>query len=224
MAILLKTKGGTKIIKALPAPVSEAPHTPDASGYASPFKTSAHDASVPDAMMSPNVEAAIGPEQIAPGPRKDVPLQVTAPSKKPVVRLSGGKPLKPANLKQHTHSEVADLAEAGLLPETVNPNKLLYPEVYIGQRVKITNSMFPHVMHYKPGDVCKVVSKPQHLNTAYDDPIKFGVHILEVIEEADPKGRPTRVGNRVMMFRYEFMIFDPDAKVRTKVHVNTIKG
>lgn len=119
---------------------------------------------------------------------------------KRIIRLSGGKPVQ--KLKAPLDPSMANSAAAA---EAGFTSKALYPDVAVGEIVKITNSMFPWVTHYAPGESCRVESIAPYLNGAHEDPVKFRIHTLKVLSDGKHKG------NMVTLFRHEFIPLNPDA-------------
>jgi hypothetical protein len=181
MAIVLRKAGSTTPVKINPPSLP----IPKDDGFKSPFRESFHDDN-----PAPAVEATPPP-----------PVQ----KPKAVFKILGGRPIKPAPhtvTPPPTHAKDApgDLAaSAGLAEEDPRAESLRrWPPAPIGTRVIITNSMFPWVKHYKPGDECIVESIPPNLTLA-EDPWKYKSHLLRIVSPDSP-----RKGHTIMLLRWEF--------------------
>jgi hypothetical protein len=186
MGIILKKPGSStgKPIPPMPAP-SLAEHE-----WKSPFRETFH--------------SELGtPAKVEPAPVVAAPAVVVVPSTpkpKAVLKITGGKPIKPAvQVRQPASPDTsADLVAAGLAETpTELTSEQKWPPVAPGQHVVITNNLFPWVKHYKPGDIARVLSSsPTH--TLPEDPYKYRSYFLEIISEGSTKGQ------KPMLFRWEF--------------------
>lgn len=224
MGIILKKPGQTPA--AIPAALPPAP--PTDTEWKSPFRTSYH--AEPPAGAPAKVEAVPAIKSPAPEPAPEPVAQVTAApavvtvptftgmKPKAVLKIMGGKPVKPGvTLRQPTPSvdPTADLVAAGLADE---PRELTsaerWPAVSPGSFVVITNTHFPWVKHYKPGDVARVTSSsPTH--SLPEDPYKYRSYFLEIVSDGPTKGQ------KPMLFRWEFEP-RPDAAPAPKIEGRVI--
>lgn len=76
-------------------------------------------------------------------------------------------------------------------------SKIEYPPLQPGDRVRITNNMFPWVKHYAPGDIgtVRMVTDPMKL----DDGGRYVLHVIDL----DQPLEKTRLGQRCALFRWE---------------------
>lgn len=183
MAFIIK-RIGASVAKLLTKTPTETPAAPVevAPGYTSPFKTTS--------ITPPTLPAVL----------KTPVLNTPAP--RTVVKITGTiiRPMAAKVKDQSQQVKQSDAALAGLTAgEVASPSGYdKYPAVAIGQRVKITNSMFPWVKHYRPGDEAIVELVHPHHNIAYDDPVAYRMHTLRIVSKG-----PTE-GSRAALFRHEF--------------------
>lgn len=180
MGIVLR-KPGTAPVRVIP-PVLQ-PSVDD--GYKSPFKESYHQEEAPRA--SPTVDAP-------------APVANPATAKpKAIIKIGGGKPVKPGLPPSSAKpADAVQLAAAGLTDKAQEPtSRDLYPPVMPGEHVRITNTLFPWVKHYRPGDIARVMySSPTHSHP--EDPWKYRAYFLEIVSDGPTKG------SKAMLFRWEF--------------------
>lgn len=155
----------------------------------SPFKHSAHASVKPKPAplpattsapkVSPNVAAGLGGKKI--------------------LRVGGGRTLSSSVSSTSTPHEVMMKAVGlGLVTKPIDQwaeSRARWPDVEIDSKVKITNSLFPWVRHYAPGDVAVVEAIAMGLPG--EDPIKYRNHALRLITGENK-------GGTLMLFRWEF--------------------
>lgn len=128
------------------------------------------------------------------------PVQLTAPDlPKPKIVLKFGKAAKPeAQVEEPiTARQQQKLVDSGLLEST----EVKWEAVMLGDRVTITNTMFPWINHWKPGDSGVVT----HISPTAD-PLgidKSGGYHTHVIKIDQPK-EASRKGQTAALFRWEF--------------------
>lgn len=194
MAIVLRKAGA--------APVKITPPTKaDQNNYRSPFKESFHaEQSEPTKAAQPTTYKVEEKPRNSEAPSvTPPPVVATTVKPKAIFKVTGGRPIKPA--MHPTTSSTADLATAGLFQDQPDPmaeSKLRWPPCAVGTRVRVTNSMFPWVKHYKPGDECIVESIPPNMTMA-EDPWKYKSHLLRIVSPES-----SRKGHTIMLFRWEF--------------------
>jgi hypothetical protein len=174
----------------VPAPVIAAPVAASAA-YESPFKTSAH--------------------YEGPKPKS---LITSGSAPRQVVKM-GGKPVMAAKKPELTEAEKAQLAGLELAP-SAPIGYAKWPAVAVGERVRITNSMFPWVKHYRPGDEAVVEMVHPNHNIAYDDPVAYRMHTLRIVTEGPTKD------SRTALFRHEFEVVKPGPKLPTQGKIVTV--
>lgn len=129
------------------------------------------------------------------------PVQLAAldlPKPKTVLKFGGKKSETAASEAQPmTERQQQKLVDSGLLEATEKK----WEPLMIGDRVAITNAMFPWVKHYKPGDQGLVT----HISPTAD-PMgldKSGGYHTHVIQIDMPKDA-NRKGQTAALFRWEF--------------------
>jgi hypothetical protein len=123
-------------------------------------------------VIAPKVTIRVGP--------KPLPLPIKA------------KPVE----EPMTERQQQKLIDSGLM----EPEEKKWEQCPIGSRVRITNTMFPWVKHYKPGDI-GVVRSVSQANSCTDD--KTGGHLSHVLNITEPLDA-SRKGQTAMLFRWEF--------------------
>lgn len=127
-------------------------------------------------LPAPKVVVKLGPKPLP------LPLQAKAQAQEPAEALSPRQQQK--------------LVDSGLM----EPEDTKWEPCPVGTRVKITNTMFPWVKHWKPGDLA-LVTRISHINSSTDDKTgKYLSHIL-LIDQPLEAGRK---GQTAMLFRWEF--------------------
>jgi hypothetical protein len=128
--------------------------------------------------------------------------------------VGGGRILSPS---RPALSDPTSLSMAGLLttslhepePDLWAESRARWPEVSIGEEVRISNSMFPNGTEYQPGDIAEVQATAVAIKG--DDPVKYKNYSLKIISGP-------RKGTTLMMFRWEFEkmpdTYIPSAKSR----------
>jgi hypothetical protein len=209
MAITLRKVGNT------PTKVSPVPTAAAGDEYKSPFRESFH-AEDQETLVSPS---AVPVDPAGPSAHA-APSAHSAPKPRAVFKITPGKSVKPGLPTASppdgvtTAAQTTALVEAGLAKELTSAD--LYPYVGPGEFVRITNSLFPWVKHYKPGDIARVsYSSPTHSHP--DDPIKYRAYFLEIVDGP-------RRGQKAFLFRWEFEPRDgclPTPKIEGRVITQT---
>lgn len=211
MAILLR-KGAATPRAILPNArplIAKKPEPP------SPFRESFHDAKALEAFNKADRQKLNGhaPKEAV----KEQPKPIAHPSViKKIVKLSGGHPIPRAVYASPKPSSGSDARAAGLAPLTDAhaASRAKWPDVRVGDQVKITNSLFPWVQHYAPGDICEVTSVVTWLTVIPEDPVKYRHHMLRIISDGPRKGK------EIMLFRWEFAPVDKTAPPPSPGRVN----
>lgn len=141
------------------------------------------------------------------------PLQSTAPVSKLVIKPKATiRPLaRPAQTTDATPTErqSANLADAGLTVKEklgIPPSGPQYERCIMGTRVTITNSSFPWVKHYKPGDSGLVTHIGNNKDPMGIDDTSHLLHVIKIDKQGD--GKKDRIGQTAALFRWEFQIGD----------------
>jgi hypothetical protein len=103
---------------------------------------------------------------------------------------------KPVPVEDLTSRQQDKLITAGLM----NESDKVWETVKVGDRVRITNGLFPWVKHYAPGDICTVAQIPSNISIYSENPVRDKVYLLSVTEPL----QASRKGQRCAMFRWEF--------------------
>ena len=143
-----------------------------------------------------------------------LPAPAAALKGKAIFKVLGGRPIKPTLHSSRPDGEELKIAAGLVSPPPTDQdslNRAEWPPCSVGTRVIITNSMFPWVKHYKPGDECIVEAIPPNMSLV-ENPWKYKSHLLRIL------GPDTaRKGHTLMLFRWEF---EPVGERRIK----TIEG
>ena len=143
-----------------------------------------------------------------------VQLIATEPSKtKTVIKVGGNKPMPTAAAPKSdaalTPRQQQKLEDSGLVDESAPPP---LAHVGVGDLVTITNSKFPWVQHWKPGDQATVREVRDNKDPLGVD--NTGRYQGFRVEITHPK-EPSRKGQTAFLFRHEFelsTIFDKQRK------------
>lgn len=138
-----------------------------------------------------------------PSPSKPLPVRPAAPVVKPAAPVQSGAP-KVIKLGSKSQAmEPAKVPDAvAVKPQITHmPPKAKYEPTPIGTRVVITNSMFPWVKHYKPGDsgvIKQIMANKDPLGISEDG--SHQTHIISIDQPLDA----SRKGQTAALFRWEF--------------------
>lgn len=135
------------------------------------------------------------------------PAVVLKAAPRTVLKVFGGNKPKTVVTAEDKAVEESQNAIAAGLTRPLSPHAEMlakWPNVAIGEKIRITNSLFPWIKHYMAGDIAQVVLISQHHDLAYEDPVKYKTHIVTIIEGP-------RKGQRAALFRHEFECVDRDA-------------
>lgn len=122
-------------------------------------------------------------------------VEAVLPKPKVVLKFGGAKKVEETE-EPMTPRQQQKLVDSGL----IDPEAIKWSPCPIGTRVTITNSMFPWVKHWKPGDK-GVVRQISQINSFNGD--KTGRYLSHIID-IDMPLEASRKGGSAMLFRWEF--------------------
>lgn len=181
MAIILR-KIGSPTVKLPPPPFHtlETEETPETA-----FRASFNVTEKVSTMEPPSID-----------PPPSVPPTATP---KAIFKILGGVPIKALKPVSEPPSFIPTPDnKSGTATLSFAESRQRWPACQVGSHVLITNSMFPWVKHYKPGDECIVESIPANASLT-EDPWKYKSHLLRIIAPDSP-----RKGHTILLFRWEF--------------------
>lgn len=176
-----------------------------------------------DPVAAPVADSTEDVQSVAPPPKSrlsllktrvtDVPSESNTtepeaelPKPKTILKFGGSKsptaaaPGKTPPAVKNTERQQKALVDSGLMAsDELKP--VAYDKLMIGDRVIITNSMFPWVKHYKPGDsgvISHISSNVDPL--CMDDGNGHQLHVLKI----DMPKEASRKGGTAALFRWEF--------------------
>lgn len=131
------------------------------------------------------------------------PVQLVAPDlpkPKIVLKFGGAKKAEittPADTLPMTERQQQKLVDSGLMEATEKK----WGQLMLGDRVTITNTMFPWVKHYKPGDQGLITHISPTLDPmGLDNSGKYHLHVIAIDMPKDA----SRKGQTAALFRWEF--------------------
>jgi len=124
------------------------------------------------------------------------PRMVLRIGPKAVAKEPEGPPPEPLTKRQ-----VAKLVDSGLMsPEDAALVSPMYEPMMLGDRVVITNSMFPWVQHYRPGDMGVITHVSSNRDPLGMDDNGHQIHVIKI----DQPQEKSRIGQTAALFRWEF--------------------
>lgn len=88
------------------------------------------------------------------------------------------------------------LVKSGLM----DASEVKWEPVMVGQRVKLTSTMFYWVTHWRPGDIAEVTHVMAPSDPLGEDIVGNQMHIMEIVDSPDP----SRIKNQVVLARKAF--------------------
>lgn len=127
------------------------------------------------------------------------PEPIAPPKPKTVLKFGGAKSAtaaEPPKSEELTPRQQKALVDSGLIEKA----EVKWEHIMVGDRVKITSTMFYWVKHYKAGDIGTVRHVGNNLDPLGEDHEGHRTFCIDITEPADK----SRKGQSCCIFRWEF--------------------